>query len=86
MSEDQYKKADAEKPKMDLDGSDGLHNPHGLHGLDGLDDPHDSHVETHGRASLQSTEQSPEQSPEQSTEPVFIRKPKSISSFVGGIT
>ncbi len=51
-------------------GSDGLHNSHGLHGLHGL------HVETHGRASLQS--------PIGSCKQQFVRKPKSISSFVGG--
>ena len=63
-----------------------------LHGLD------DSHVETHGRASLQSTEKPNEkptnhvkthgraslQSNEQSPKPVFQRKPKSISSFIAG--
>lgn len=36
----------------------------------------DSYVETHGRASLPSIQQSPKQP--------FIRKPKSISSFVAG--
>ena len=42
-------------------------------------------VETHGRASLQSeqSEQS-KQSPNQTGKQPFIRKPKSISSFIGG--
>jgi len=58
----------------------GLHGTHGTHG---------THVvETHGRASLQSPEQSIKQSIKQSTEqsiePIFIRKPKSISSFIAG--
>jgi len=56
-------------------------NMNGLHGTG-------THVETHGRASLQSPEQSikpsTEQSIKQSTEPIFIRKPKSISSFIAG--
>ncbi len=47
-----------------------------LDGSDGLHDLHDSHVETHGRASLQSTEQS--------EPPKLIRLPKSISSFMAG--
>jgi len=58
-------------------------NMNGLHGTHGTG-THGTHVETHGRASLQSPEQSPEQSIEQSTEPIFIRKPKSISSFIAG--
>ena len=53
----------------------GLHGTHGTHG---------THVETHGRASLQSPEQSIKQSIKQSIEPIFIRKPKSISSFIAG--
>ncbi len=47
----------------------------GLHDSDGSHDSHGSYVETHGRASLQSTE---------SEKLPFIRKPKSISSFIGG--
>ena len=47
-----------------------------------------SNVETHGRASLQSTEQPTEQSTKQSIEqsepPKLIRLPKSISSFMAG--
>ncbi|GET28407.1 hypothetical protein SD074_06090 [Prolixibacter sp. SD074] len=53
---------------------------HGSHGSHGSHDSNGTHVETHGRASLQSPIQSPEQSEKQS----FIRKPKSISSFIGG--
>jgi REP element-mobilizing transposase RayT len=49
-----------DKPEIDID-SDGSHG---------------SHVETHGRASLQSTEQSKPQK--------LIRLPKSISSFMAG--
>ena len=44
-------------------------------------DSQDSHVETHGRASLQLSQSS--QSPE-SPQPQLFRKPKSISSFIGG--
>jgi REP element-mobilizing transposase RayT len=62
-------------------------NMNGLHGTHGTG-THGTHVETHGRASLQSPEQSIKQSIkpsiEQSTEPIFIRKPKSISSFIAG--
>lgn len=58
-------------------------NMNGLHGTHGTG-THGTHVETHGRASLQSPEQSPEQSIKQSIEPIFIRKPKSISSFIAG--
>jgi putative transposase len=43
-------------------------------GDDDSNDTYDTHVETHGRASL----------PSQSTSTVFYRLPKSISSFVGG--
>ena len=39
---------------------------------------HDTHVETHGRASLQSGQ------PIQPNQPQFYRKPKSLSSFVAG--
>lgn len=49
--------------------SDGLNDLDGSHDLHGT---HDSHVETHGRASLQSNR------------PIFVRKPKSISSFIAG--
>ena len=59
-------------------------NMNGLHGTHGTG-THGTHVvETHGRASLQSPEQSPEPSIKQSIEPIFIRKPKSISSFIAG--
>ena len=73
-----------EQPKMDSDGSDGS---------DGLDG---SRVETHGRASQQSRESresrdqscespiSPDQSRESPDQSNFIRKPKSISSFIAG--
>ena len=52
----------------DLDDSDGSHGSHG------------SHVETHGRASLQ-PQSKPQSQPENQP---FTRKPKSISSFIGG--
>ena len=55
-----------------LDKTNELNNSHGSYGL---------HVETHGRASLQSTGQSPNQPTEP---PKLIRLPKSISSFIGG--
>jgi len=55
----------------------GLYDLIGLHGLHGL------HVETHGRASLQQSKQQSKRS-EQSNESNFIRKPKSISSFIAG--
>ena len=58
-------------------------NMNGLHGTHGTG-THGTHVETHGRASLQSPEQSIKQSIKQSIEPIFIRKPKSISSFIAG--
>ncbi len=52
-----------------------------LHGSTNLHSSHGSHAETHGRASLhQSKQQSP---PKQNNQPC-IRKPKSISSFIGG--
>ena len=59
--------------------------PNHLHAIVVLEKPeingsHDSHVETHGRASLQ-FEQSIEPSKNKS---LFIRKPKSISSFIDG--
>ena len=42
-------------------------------------------VETHGRASLQSSQQSSQQSSRQLLQqPIFVRKPKSISSFIAG--
>ena len=42
-------------------------------------------VETHGRASLQSSRQSSQQSSRQLLQqPIFVRKPKSISSFIAG--
>ena len=52
--------------------------------FDGLHDSHDSHVvvETHGRASLQ--QQPTKQPPKHQQSPSFFRKPKSISSFIGG--
>jgi REP element-mobilizing transposase RayT len=50
-----------------------------MNGSDGSDGSDDSHVETHGRASLQSP-----QSQNESYKQPFVRKPKSISSFVGG--
>ncbi len=56
-----------------VDNFDGLDGSHGSDGSDG------SHVETHGPASLQSTEN---QSTENQSK--FIRKPKSISSFIAG--
>jgi putative transposase len=49
--------------------------------LDGLVVSPASHVETHGRASLQQTEQQSINQPKKSP---FFRKPKSISSFIGG--
>jgi len=59
--------------------------PNHLHAIivldkNGIDESHGTHVvvETHGRASLQ------QQSPEQSDKQQFYRKPKSISSFIGG--
>jgi len=62
-----------EKP---ISNSDGSHN---------LDGSHDSHVETHGRASLQPPPQSQPQSKSQPSQPSkLIRLPKSISSFIGG--
>ena len=45
-----------------------------------INQSHQSHVETHGRASLQSTDQTIVNS----TNKQFIRLPKSISSFIGG--
>ena len=60
--------------KTIIENMDDLHELHKLHELHGL---HGLHVETHGRASLQSTKQSTKQSN-------FVRKPKSISSFIGG--
>jgi REP element-mobilizing transposase RayT len=45
-------------------------------------DSYDSHVETHGRASLQINQSN--QSNEQTQKQQFDRKPKSISSFVAG--
>lgn len=55
----------------DLCVANDLHGTNGLNGLHGTNGTHDSHVETHGRASLQS--------------PQFpIRKPKSLSSFIAG--
>ena len=61
-----------EKQKIDK-----INDTYGTHGLD------DSYVETHGRASLQFTEQTTNQSNNQ-FQPIFQRKPKSISSFMGG--
>jgi len=64
---------------VEKNGFDESHGSHGSHG---------SHVETHGRASLQSPQQSPQQFPQQfpekSDKQQFFRKPKSISSFIGG--
>ena len=53
---------------------------------DHSNDLNDLIVEMHGRASLQSNTQSTNQSNDQSNDinPVFQRKPKSISSFVAG--
>ena len=42
-----------------------------------------SHVETHGRASLQQQQQ-PTLSEKLKNQSIFMRKPKSISSFIGG--
>lgn len=56
------------------DNCPGSTDSHGSHG---------SHVETHGRASLQSSQSQATQSANQSAAQ-FVRKPKSISSFVGG--
>lgn len=53
----------------------------GMGGLHGLRDSHGLHVETHGRASLQDKQDKPNQS---KTYDTFYRKPKSLSSFVGG--
>lgn len=66
------------------DGWDGTNETNDLHGLHGL------HVEKHGRASLQPTEHPTEQSTKQPTkQPTvqsnFVRKPKSISSFIAGL-
>jgi putative transposase len=63
-------------------GSDGSHSIGGSHGVFG------SHVETHGRASLQ-TPPTPPQTPPKSPQPSLQssrlqRKPKSISSFIAG--
>lgn len=52
---------------------------HGSHGSCGS---HGSHVETYGRASLQSN--TTNKSPQKTEKPQFARKPKSISSFIGG--
>ena len=72
---------------------------HGLHGPYGLYGSYGTHVEAHGRASLPEQPNNPEQpdhpnKPIQTnqpnepnphdTQPKFYRKPKSISSFVGG--
>ena len=46
----------------------------------GTDETDETHVETHGRASLQSPQQS--DNPSRAQSPIF-RKPKSISSFIG---
>jgi len=59
--------------KNDSHGSCGSCGSYGSYGSCGS---HGSRVETHGRASLQPPEQRPEQK--------FTRKPKSISSFIGG--
>lgn len=60
--------------KNDMDGLIGTDDMDGLIGIDGMGG---AHVEAHGRASLQSIPQSENKLP-------FIRKPKSISSFIGG--
>jgi REP element-mobilizing transposase RayT len=56
----------------------------GLHGANESHESHESHVETHGRASLQSNQSQSNQNQNQSNQSVFVRKPKSISSFVAG--
>ena len=68
-----------EKPKND-DSHNVAYNTHTTHATPRTHDTHATHVETHGRASLQ---QQPQQQ-RKSKSPEFIRKPKSISSFIGG--
>lgn len=62
-------------------------NAHGtIHGAHGMaHGAHGTHVETHGRASLPQPppSQPPPQSPQSRS--TFIRKPKSISSFIAGL-
>jgi REP element-mobilizing transposase RayT len=67
-----------------LHDDDGLHNDAGLCDNDGLDGGLDGglDVETHGRASLQSKPSN--QSNQSKNQPIFQRKPKSISSFIAG--
>ncbi len=57
--------------------------PNHLHAIVILDKTHGV-VETHGRASLRRRRQQPPQSTPQSKTQPFSRKPKSISSFIGG--
>jgi REP element-mobilizing transposase RayT len=59
---------------VDMHGMDGTHRTHVID-MDG------THVETHGRASLQQQRQQQQLSENQRE---FVRKPKSISSFVAG--
>ena len=83
-----------------LHGSHGTDDTRDMDGSHGSHESHGSHVETHGRASLpfqrsqrshpsrpsgqrQPFQQSPK-SPQSVVRPRFYRKPKSISSFVGG--
>ena len=68
----------------DLDDLHGSHGTHGTHGMHGMHGTHGMHVETHGRASLQSPAQFPAQFPNEFKPQKFIRLPKSISSFVAG--
>ncbi len=61
--------------------------PNHLHAIiilektDGTTDGRDGHVETHGRASLRENGHA---SLHRDQKPKFIRKPKSVSSFIGG--
>ncbi len=59
--------------------NDKINNPNGLHNEYKSHKMHDPYVETHGRASLQSP-----QLHGSKLRPQFFRKPKSISSFIGG--
>ena len=69
-----------EKPKND-DSHNVAYNTHTTHATPRTHDTHATHVETHGRASLQQQQPQQQRKPKS---PEFIRKPKSISSFIGG--
>ena len=72
------------------DHTNDMNQTHGADGADGTHGTHGTHVETHGRASLQSQQSQQSQQPQQPQQPQypqqspFFRKPKSISSFIGG--